>query len=157
MNILSNFCYIKFQLDTQCKLNVIITSPLWVIYFQTIYTEAKYNENSIFHSRMLHVLSLLEMHLYLFPLIQMSVLTTPPLPRSLSLPEYNFRLSPSVSRFLQTRLTFKLLCPLRYKLMKKWNNLNAIEPNIIFRGRHVTVTTLATTAFIVNKVGKVFM
>ena len=35
---LSNFCYIKFQLDTQCKLNVIITSPLWVIYFQTIYT-----------------------------------------------------------------------------------------------------------------------
>ena len=100
---------------------------------------------------MLHVLSLLEMHLYLFPLIQMSVSTTPPLPLSLSLPEYNFKLSPSVS---QTRLTFKLLCPLRYKLLKIWNYINVVESNFIFRGRHVTVTTLATRAFIVIKVGK---
>ena len=103
---------------------------------------------------MLHVLSLLEMHLYLFPLIQMSVSTTPPLPLSLSLPEYNFKLSPSVSQFLQTRLTFKLLRPLRYKLLKIWNYINVVESNFIFRDRHVTVTTLATRAFIVNKVGK---
>ena len=103
---------------------------------------------------MLHVLSLLEMHLYLFPLIQMSVSTTPPLPLSLSLPEYNFKLSPSVSQFLQTRLTFKLLRPLRYKLLKIWNYIIVVESNFIFRGRHVTVTTLATRAFIVNKVGK---
>ena len=63
-----------------------------------------------------------------FPIVQPS-----PPSLSLPLPEYKFKLSPSVSRFLPARLTFKLLPPLCFTNSNKIN-YNKCKRTLIFQG-----------------------